>query len=88
MLLKNYMEDIVIEKLDEILKQYPDCCTCEQCKNDIAILALNNLPTKYLATSKDEVFAHLERTKIETTVKVVEEIIKAIEIVSKNPNHN
>ena len=44
--LKNFMEDYVVAKLDEVLAQYPDCCHCEQCKRDIASLALNHLPPK------------------------------------------
>ena len=39
--LKNCMEEVVQDKLDIVLEQYPDCCRCEQCRSDIAALALN-----------------------------------------------
>ena len=51
--LKNYMEDYVVSKLDEVLAQYPNCCSCDDCKRDIAILALNHLPPKYISTESD-----------------------------------
>ena len=46
--LKNYMEDLVLEKLDDVMAQYPFCCTCDQCKRDIATLALNHLQPRYI----------------------------------------
>ena len=86
--IKNYMEDIVAQNLDKIMERYPACCNCKQCKKDIALLALNNLPPKYISTRKGDIYVRLEATYAETKVKVVEEISKAIKKVSKNPNHN
>ncbi|WP_294152045.1 late competence development ComFB family protein [uncultured Selenomonas sp.] len=55
--LKNFMEDVVLAKMDQVLDQYPDCCRCEQCRRDIAILALNHLPAHYVSTEKGEILA-------------------------------
>lgn len=85
--IKNRMEDVVINTLDTILKKYPNCCTCEQCKKDIVVFALNHLPPKYVSTHKGDVFVRLEETYTDNTIKVIEEIIKAIELVSRHPNH-
>ena len=85
--LKNYMEDFVLQKLDSVLKLYPDCCDCPRCRQDIAILALNHLPPKYVSTDKGGIFARLEQMSISCDIEVLEEVAQAIEIVSEHPRH-
>ena len=85
--LKNYMEDFVLQKLDGVLKLYPDCCDCPQCRRDIAILALNHLPPKYVSTDKGGIFARVEQMSINYDIEILEQIAKAIEIVSEHPRH-
>ena len=85
--LKNQMEELVLEQLDSVLAQYPDCCKCEHCRQDIAVIALNHLPPKYVATQQGCVFAKIDAMTLETKIEIVEQIAKAVEIVSKNPHH-
>ena len=85
--LHNQMETLVLENLDSVLAQYPDCCTCERCRQDIAIIALNRLPPKYFSSQKGSVFAKLGALSMEGKIAIVEEIAKAIEIVERNPRH-
>ena len=53
--LRNYMEEVVLQKLDQVLAQYPYCCKCDQCRRDIATLALNNLPPRYISSHKGDI---------------------------------
>ncbi len=85
--LKNFMEDYVVEKLDEVLVQYPDCCHCDQCRRDIAVLALNHLPPKYISTDKGQIFARVESMESQNEVEVIRQIVAAIEVVRKHPRH-
>ena len=85
--LKNYTEDIVLKNLDAVLAQYPDCCKCEQCRLDIAALALNNLPPRYVSTHKGDIFVRIQEMEGKNDVDVIQAIAKAIEIVGKNPRH-
>lgn len=85
--LKNYMETIVLNYLDGVLAKYPNCCSCEKCRQDIVMLALNHLPPKYVSSDKGNVYAKLSLMEVENEVIVIEEIAKAIEIVSKSPRH-
>ena len=85
--LTNYMEKVVLNKLDLVLKQYPSCCKCEECKRDIAILALNRLPPKYVSTQKGSIFAHLEEMDSQYDVIVTQEVVKAVEKVQQHPRH-
>ncbi len=87
MTLKNNMEFFVQERLDRVLKQYPACCRCEKCRMDITILALNNLPGKYVNTRKGDLYTRLDSYEQVNDMKIVQEIARAIEVVSKNPRH-
>ena len=85
--LKNFMEDVVLGKLDQVLAQYPDRCQCDQCRRDIAILALNHLPAHYSSTEKGEIFTRVQAMSLEYEVEVIQQIAKAIELVSAHPRH-
>ena len=86
--LKNYMEDIVVEKLDEILKnKEKDVCRCDRCRADMAALALNGLPSKYVVTSQGYVYTKLDQLGIQSKTDVIVLLEKAIKIVSNNPRH-
>lgn len=85
--LKNYMEEVVLQKIDSVIARYPDCCKCEQCRLDIAALALNNLPPRYVSTHKGDIFVRIQEMEGKNDVDVIQAIAKAIEIVGKNPRH-
>ena len=52
--IKNYMEDLVWGQLDAVIARHREVCTCEKCRYDIAALALNFLPPRYIASDKGE----------------------------------
>jgi competence protein ComFB len=81
------MEKIVLNKLDTLLPMYPNCCKCEECKRDIAILALNHLPPKYISTDKGRIFMQIEETDTQYDAEVIQEVAKAINIIENNPRH-
>ncbi|CAH2212946.1 late competence development ComFB family protein [Tepidibacter aestuarii] len=85
--LKNYMEDLVDIHLNKLLEEYEDICKCERCILDIKAIALNNLKPRYGVTQMGNVFIKIDESTTESNVKIISEIIKAIEKVSKNP-HN
>ncbi|TYP51619.1 late competence development ComFB family protein [Thermosediminibacter litoriperuensis] len=84
--LKNYMEDVVFSFLDELIKG-KQVCTCERCRYDIAAIALNHLPAKYVVTEQGEVFAKTQLLSQQFKTDAVVELLKAIDIVCKNPHH-
>lgn len=84
--LKNYMEDVVFSLLEELIRE-KNVCECERCKYDIAALALNNLPPKYVVTESGEIFAKTQLLNQQFKTNAVVEILKAIEIVKNNPHH-
>lgn len=85
--LKNFMEDVVSQKTDELLKLM-NLCRCEKCRMDIIAIALNNLPPKYVVTEVGALYSKIRELEQQFEVDVETEIVKAAICVSKNPKHN
>jgi competence protein ComFB len=86
-LMKNYMEEIVIGSLDDILRDIK-MCKCDRCKLDITAKALNDLPPQYIVTQKGEIYSKINNLKIQFEVDVISAITKAAIIVKRNPSHD
>ncbi len=85
--MNNYMEEIVMEMLDEILEDI-SMCTCDRCKIDVAAKALNDLPPQYIVTRKGEVFSKVNNLRAQFEVDVISAITKAAILVKRYPNHD
>lgn len=85
--LKNYMEELVINKADELLKLL-NICKCEKCRLDIIALALNDLPTRYVVSEKGALYTKLNELEQQFEIDVETAIVKAAVLVSKSPKHN
>ena len=84
--LKNYMEVIVEEMIDSVLRDIKSC-TCENCRFDIAAIALNNLPPRYAVTREGTLYSKLNLLQQQYDIDVITQITKAAEIVNRNPRH-
>jgi len=82
----NFVEMIVRDKLDSVLDKFK-CCKCQSCKNDIVVIALNNLPVCYYSGNKSEIEEALREFKNSNNIDIVSEIIKAIISVRKKEKH-
>lgn len=85
--LKNYMEELVIGKADQLLKLM-NICQCEKCRLDIIAIALNDLPTRYVVSEKGELYTKLNELEQQFEIDVETAIIKAAVFVSRNPKHS
>ncbi|MCB2290008.1 late competence development ComFB family protein [Clostridium sp. CS001] len=86
--LKNFSEIKVNKLLSNILSKYDNICKCEKCRLDITAVALNSLSTRYIVSEQGEIYTNaLTEVDKQETINVTTAIIKAIEIVSKNPKH-
>ena len=85
--MKNYMEEIVFNAMDDILKDI-NMCRCERCRYDIAAKALNDLPPQYIVTKKGEIYSKINALRTQFEVDVITAITKAAIIVKRNPNHD
>ncbi|MTI48208.1 MAG: competence protein ComFB [Firmicutes bacterium] len=88
MKLHNYMENTVFHVLNNLLLKRNDICTCEKCRMDIAAIALNNLPTRYVVTEKGELYTKLNEMEIQFEADIIKELVRAIEKVSRATKHD
>jgi len=86
-LLKNITQDIVFEKLEHVLHLFPDVCTCTRCRLDIAALALNQLPPRYVVTDIGAVYSRVSGLDMQIGADTVQALTRAIEVVQKGPRH-
>ncbi len=85
--LKNFMEDVVLSLMQDILEDI-DVCKCDKCFMDIAAIALNSLPPKYIVTEKGELYSKVETLKQQFEVDIIAAITKAAVLVKRNPRHD
>jgi len=72
--------------MDKVLDNM-DVCKCEKCRLDIAAIALNNLPTKYVVTEKGELYSKVSTLMNQFEVDAISTITKAALIIKDNPRH-
>ncbi len=84
--IKNCMEEIVFTQMKDILTDI-NMCTCEKCLLDIAAIALNDLPPKYVVTEKGELYSKINTLRQQFEVDVVAAITKAAVLVKRKPRH-
>ncbi|HWR43646.1 late competence development ComFB family protein [Sporomusa sp.] len=87
MQLKNFMEDLVWQRLDEVLAGHRNVCKCEKCRYDVVALALNFLPPRYVVTSQGETFTRVKSLEQQFNVDILTAISHAVQIVSSRPHH-
>lgn len=85
--IKNYMEEIVFGQMKDILNDI-NMCTCDKCLLDIAAIALNDLPPKYIVTEKGELYSKINTLGQQFEVDVVSAVTKAAVLVKRKPRHN
>lgn len=84
---KNYMETLVEQRFDE-MKDELDCCTCEDCRNDVIAFALNQLPSKYIVSHKGEMYSKVNILSTQYNADIVTAIAAGVNVVKKHPSHD
>lgn len=80
------MEDVVSQKLDEMLPGI-DMCKCDKCRMDVLAYALNLLSPRYVVTEKGDLYSRVSEFTAQFEIDVEVALTEAIKVVSKNPKH-
>ncbi|MCG2711124.1 MAG: late competence development ComFB family protein [Candidatus Omnitrophica bacterium] len=84
--IKNYMEVVVKEVVDqEMKKMNEDWAKDERFKLDVMALILNRLPARYVVTGKGWIMTKIRETEVQFQADILREMIRAIKIVENNP---
>lgn len=86
-MLKNITELLAEQKLESVW-QKQDCCKCEKCKEDILAHALTRLPPHYISSASGELYARTKMLSAQYETAILCELVTAMEVVSKKPNHD
>jgi competence protein ComFB len=88
--MENLQEELVFEALPELIKQEQDrgrtFCACPTCMVDIAAVALNSLPPRYVA-DRYNIFGVSESERARRREEVQKAILLAIHQVIARPHH-
>ena len=84
---RNLMEDIVLQNVDTVMAAEGGC-TCDACKSDVIAYALNQLPPKYVATRKGEVYSKTFILRNQHYADIMAALAKGAKVVSDHPRHD
>lgn len=82
----NVMEDLVKEQIDKNINTF-GICQCAVCRGDLAALALNHLPPKYVSTEKGRLISATEKMSYDNILEIIKAIAECAEMVKQNPRH-
>lgn len=86
--LKNIMEELVFEKLDEIMDKLGSC-KCDNCRMDSAAFALNHLSPKYVVSNRGELISRsIVMDKGQSEMDVTMAIINGVSKIMEHPRHD
>ena len=86
--IKNFMEDLIANKMPDVLRTMPEICQCSRCKMDMLAYALNNSPPKYVVSAKGKLYAKLNVLQGQFEVDVVRAIADAAVLIGSKPRHD
>ena len=85
--LKNYMEHLVDETLNNYLNEKDNICKCEKCRLDIKAYALNKLPPHYIVSDKGYLHWKMDEMITQFNVDVLKAVIDGVEKINNNKRH-
>lgn len=82
----NFMEDVVYENIESVMRDIGSC-QCEKCRDDVMAIALNTLAPKYTSTEQGSMYVKMAKFNSEFQTKVLTAIAIAAERVKSRPKH-
>ncbi|MDA8096974.1 MAG: competence protein ComFB [Desulforudis sp.] len=90
-MLKNYAEVVVSEVFDsvlrEVMKQDPDLCNCQRCREDVMAIALNRLTPRYVARGLGEIYTKASFDQVGGKAQIIAALMHGFKVVGQNPRH-
>lgn len=87
MSIKNYMEDMVSDYVDEVASEDTEFCGCPRCRLDVIALSLNHIKPKYVVTPKGYAYARVDELQAQCRADAIIAVTRAMKVVKKRPRH-
>ncbi len=73
LILRNMVEEHVIEAYAQLAGHFESFCGCEICRADVLVFALNRLPARYVVSTEGQVVTelNLDKDQMRATIDVV-----------------
>jgi len=84
-LIRNVVEERVVEAYDQIRGSFPGFCGCDLCRSDVIVYALNRLPARYVSTPEGLVMTEVRLEKEEDRAPIDVMVAEGIQRVSMAP---
>jgi competence protein ComFB len=84
--LKNLMEAVVSQAIDDIRKHYI-FCSCSRCRLDITAIALNKILPRYVVSEKGESYGRAELLAMQGDLDILSIVLDSVKKVQQNPRH-
>lgn len=85
-ILVNIVEELVKEKITELMKTFP-MCKCKKCYFNACAIALNSLKPQYVTTTKGALLAQLNSFDKAYEIQIMVECTRAMMMVKESPRH-
>lgn len=83
--MRNVTEYLVGRAYDELAPTIPGVCTCQVCREDVLVFALNRLPPHYTSSPTGEVVTKLEMEGGQGSVDVTVVLLDAMRRIAAAP---
>ena len=89
MAIYNYVEDLVYNKVREILsKNRENVCQCDKCVDDMVAYAINGIPVVSYVSGDGGIFREVQNmTNDRLKIDIVTKCVKAVEVVTQKKKH-
>jgi competence protein ComFB len=84
-MIRNKVEEHVIEAYDSLRVHFPAFCGCEVCKADVLVFALNRLPARYVSTLEGTVITELSLDRQQNRATIEVAVMDGFRRVAQSP---
>jgi competence protein ComFB len=84
-MIRNKVEEHVIEAYESLKVHFPAFCGCEVCKADVLVFALNRLPARYVSTLEGTVITELSLDRQQNRATIEVAVMDGFRRVAQSP---
>lgn len=84
-MITNMMEQHVFSAFERLRPSFPGFCSCDVCRGDVHIYALNRLPARYVNTLAGGVMTSLTLEKDQTRAQIEVLVMEGLKKVDLSP---